>query len=78
MKRRLHLPLVFARLASIAAPATGQVVKAGDVARDFTVIDRATGRPLRLRDFAGQAVSLYSPNNLSASFFTHECIKPSS
>lgn len=39
---------------------------AGALARDFTVVDRATGRPVRLTDFAGKIVVL--------DFFAHWCV----
>ena len=66
MKRRGYSPLVFGLLlASMAAPATGQVVKVGGIARDFTVVNHATGAPIRLSDFAGKIVVL--------DFFAHWC-----
>jgi thiol-disulfide isomerase/thioredoxin len=45
-------------LGLVAAPAAGQIVGVGDAVRDFTVSDRATGRPLRLSDFAGRIIVL--------------------
>jgi thiol-disulfide isomerase/thioredoxin len=66
MKRRGYSPLVFGLLlASMAASATGQVVKVGGIARDFTVVNHATGAPIRLSDFAGKIVVL--------DFFAHWC-----
>lgn len=33
-------------------------VKVGELARDFTLNDRATGKPVRLSDFAGKIIFL--------------------
>ena len=52
-------------LAAFAPGASGQVVREGGLARDFTVVDRATGRPLHLEDLAGRIVVL--------DFFAHWC-----
>jgi thiol-disulfide isomerase/thioredoxin len=42
----------------LAVPAPGQILSVGDVVRDFTVIDRANGRPRRLSDFTGRIIVL--------------------
>lgn len=55
--RTLVAFLLLAILPATAA-AEGQVVGPGGIARNFTVIDRASGRPLSLRDFAGQVIVL--------------------
>jgi thiol-disulfide isomerase/thioredoxin len=52
-------------LALMALPATGHGLDPGDVVRDFSVVDRASGRPLRLSDFAGRIIVL--------DFFAHWC-----
>lgn len=52
-------------LAALTPEVAGQVVGEGGLARDFTVVDRATGRPLHLEDLAGKIVVL--------DFFAHWC-----
>jgi thiol-disulfide isomerase/thioredoxin len=52
-------------LGSMAGTAAAQIVRVGDVVPDFTVVDSATGRPIRLRDLAGRIVVL--------DFFAHWC-----
>ena len=40
-------------------PATGATLyRAGDIVEDFTLVNRATGQPMRLSDFAGRIVVL--------------------
>ena len=59
MRKCLCFQSVFALLLGLmAAPAPGQTVSLGEVVRDFSVVDRATGRPLRLSDFAGRIIVL--------------------
>lgn len=59
MKKPPYPPWVSALLlAAATVAATGQGVQVGDIARDFEVVDRVNGRPLRLSDFAGRIVVL--------------------
>jgi thiol-disulfide isomerase/thioredoxin len=59
MRRLFAIPLILALLPALfEARAAGQAVKAGGVARDFTVVERGSGRPLRLGDFAGRIIVL--------------------
>jgi len=43
---------------TLAATASAQVVPVGSTARDFTVVNHATGAPIRLNDFAGKVIVL--------------------
>jgi len=52
-------------LGTMAAPTGAPAARVGDVVRDFTVVDRATARSIRLGDFAGKIVVL--------DFFTYWC-----
>ena len=66
MRKCLCFQSVFALLLGLmAVPATAQIVSVGEVVRDFTVVDRPNGRPLRMSDFAGRIVVL--------DFFAHWC-----
>ena len=55
--RAIHAVAVVLALA-LAASASAQVVPVGSTARDFTVVNHATGAPIRLSDFAGKVVVL--------------------
>jgi thiol-disulfide isomerase/thioredoxin len=66
MRKCFCFQSVFALLLGLmAVPATAQIVSVGEVVRDFTVVDRPNGRPLRMSDFAGRIVVL--------DFFAHWC-----
>jgi hypothetical protein len=48
----------------VARPAAGGSVNVGDVVPNFTVVDRATGRPLRLADdVRHEAIGLFNEKN---------------
>ena len=51
--------VLFGLIALSAVPlAQAQRYNTGDVVEDFTLINRATGTPLRLSDYAGKIISL--------------------
>jgi len=50
--------LVMLSLAVLANTAHGQYYQPGDVVQNFSMINRATGLPMQLRDFAGKIILL--------------------
>jgi thiol-disulfide isomerase/thioredoxin len=59
MKKSVYLPAAAAvLLAALARPAAGRPVAAGEVVPEFEVVNRASGRPLRLGDLAGRIIVL--------------------
>ncbi len=59
MKRsRSFFALVVVSFAIAASPARAAIYRAGETVQNFTLTDRATGRPVSLTDFAGKIVFL--------------------
>ncbi len=58
-RSRAFFPLlVLAALAFAASPARAAIYRTGEVVQNFTLTDRATGRPVNLTDLAGKIVFL--------------------
>ncbi|MEO6246123.1 MAG: redoxin domain-containing protein [Opitutaceae bacterium] len=56
--RPIFALVVVVALAFAAAPAGAAIYRAGEIVQNFTLTDRATGRPVSLADFAGKIVFL--------------------
>ncbi|MDP3073202.1 MAG: redoxin domain-containing protein [Opitutaceae bacterium] len=57
----MKIPSLFAfgcAILATALPAHAQTYRAGDIVQNFTLTDRATGRPVSLADFSGKIVFL--------------------
>ncbi len=58
MKIPARLPLLLGLLLGLTQAASAAAYRVGEVVEDFTLVNRATGQPMALTDFAGKIVLL--------------------